>query len=685
MKISYNWLQQYFDKPLPKPKDLADLINSHVFEVESIENIAGQNGSPVDTVFDIKVMPDRAHHALCHKGVAREVKAITGLEIFGKETAVNMPTSSSVPKVTVGVSDSKLCRRYTARRIENIPITESPAWLREKLEAVGARPINSIVDATNYVMLDVGQPLHAFDADKVKGGIVVRLAKKGEKIELLPERVFVVGENGTEGQWVEKERNLELNETDLIIADDEGPIAIAGVKGGKRAEISPTTKNIILESANFSPVSIRRTATRLGIRNDASKRFENEIIPELAKEAMDQVTALILELSGDKPSQIKVGQITDVFSTPTKPWTVSVSSEFISEKIGEDISDNEVISILDEIGCANGLDGSQISRAKGEFFIVPPLDRLDLKIPEDLVDEVLRVRGYDTLPNVLPPKLSAKTTSDIRDDTTFYWSEKVKNILVDLGYSEVMLYSLVSKGFYEIAYPLASDKSALRESIVPKMKESLAANVLNADLLGLDVVRMFEIGKVFPKEGEKTVLCIGVKNVKKSKKKEPEIIKETLVEIEKALGIKIETGKTGASSADNVIEIDFDAVVKTLAGEFKAAGSTTDLNFQALPRDQKYHPFSPYPFITRDIAVLVPNSVIGDGVWKAIKQGIQEAGAEDLLVCDSLFDVFEKDGKVSYAYRLVFQSYKKTLTDEEVNKIMEKIYDEVKERGWVVR
>ena len=176
MKISYNWLQQYFEKPLPKAHDLAELINAHVFEVESIEKFGGNGGAgaKADTVFDIKVLPDRAHYALCHKGIAREVKAITGLEMkpVVTITATDAVTiDKNTTAVQVKVDDKKLCRRYMARRINDIKITDSPAWLREKLEAIGARSINMIVDATNYVMFDIGQPLHAFDADKVKGAI----------------------------------------------------------------------------------------------------------------------------------------------------------------------------------------------------------------------------------------------------------------------------------------------------------------------------------------------------------------------------------------------------------------------------------------------------------------------------------------------------------------------------------
>lgn len=686
MNISYKWLRSYFEKDLPAPAELASFINSHVFEVEGQQEIGD------DVVFDIKVMPDRAHHALCHRGIAREVRALTGIGLISgaeetypstacgtryaalrsdsprpsQDMSLPLSISGTLSSVSVSIRAPKLCRRYVARRIENVKIAESPAWLREKLEAIGARSINTIVDATNFVMYDIGQPLHAFDADKVKGGIVVRLANKGEKIELLPERVLV--EDGGTKQWVEKERVLELKETDLVIADDLGPIAIAGVKGGRRAEISASTKNLILESANFDPVSVRRTSTRLNIRNDSSKRFENEIIPELAIEAMEQLTSLIVELSNN---DILVGKIADEFNAPTKPWTVVVLAGFVGEKIGLDVSHDEFKKILSLFDC------SFIEKGKTEdgamlLEITPPLYRLDLKIPEDFVDEVARVKGYDGLKTILPPKID----SQISDNTAFYWSEKIKNALVESGYSEALLYSLVSKGFFEIEYPLASDKSALRESIAPKMKEALSTNSLNADLLGLDVIKMYEIGKVFPKTGEKLVLCIGVKNVKKSKKKEPEIISETLNDLSDVLGVKFE-----AKPIDGIVEIDLDALIANLP----KSGSASELSFRALPRDQRYAPFSTYPFIVRDIAVFVTENIQAEQVWEAIEKGTIGAGALGLLVRKSLFDVFKKDGKVSYAYRMVFQSKERTLTDDEANKIMESVYGEMKKSGWEVR
>ncbi len=695
MKISYNWLQDYFKEKLPQSSDLAELINAHSFEIELIEKVGE------DTVFDVKVMPDRAHYALCHKGIAREVRAITGMTL----THLNAPAAAPgaachkgricrrvaeenedtswgrggrggtvESKVSVSIQDKNLCYRYMARRIENVKIMESPKWLKDRLEAIGARAINSIVDATNYIMFDMGQPLHAFDADKIKGGIVVRKAKKAEKIELLPESVTV------DGKLVLKDRSLELTENDLVIADDEGPIAIAGVKGGKRAEISNETKNIILESANFNPVSIRRTSTRLNIRNDSSKRFENEIIPELAEEAMDRVTDFILELS----SGSLVGPTTDECNRKTEKRDIVFTPSFIGDKLGESVQKKEIKEILECVDC-------EITERDGEIVATPPLDRLDMAIPEDIADEVARIKGYDAMPSALPSELKEKTPQD----KTFYWSEKVKNILVELGFSEVILYSLAPKGAFDIEYPLASDKAALRESIVPKMQESLKMNALNADLLGLETIKVFEIGKVFPKSGEKTVLTFGVIIAKKKKGVTAEsILKETLNEVWARLSLSTEVGHQYGSAAKNkdggsprsdlgVIELDLDAIANALP----ATGSVVDLDFKPLPKDKKYQPFSPYPFIVRDIALFVPKDESVEKVWKVITSRLDEEKIREprLLSITRFFDAFEKDGKNSFAFRIVLQSMEKTLTDTDANSIMEKIYFEVKRNNWEVR
>ncbi|MFA6297052.1 MAG: phenylalanine--tRNA ligase subunit beta [Candidatus Paceibacterota bacterium] len=623
MATSYKWLQTYFDETLPAPEKLESLFNAHAFEVDGMEK---KND---DTIFDIKVLPDRAHYALCHRGIAGEIQAITGLKL-----KVLPPPSllfGKMEEVKVNVEDSKRCPRYVVQEIKGVTVKESPVWLKERLESVGQRSINALVDIMNFVMLDIGQPMHVFDADKINGSISVRLAQEGEKITTL---------DGKE---------VSLSTSDLVIADDWGILAIAGVKGGKKAEVDENTKNIIIESANFEPTSTRRTSTRLNLRTDASKRFENEITPDLAGEAMEKATALVLELCGGE-----AGNFTDVYPHKAEKWQVETSVDFISSVIGEKISEKDIVDILLLLGC-------EISSDDSNLVVTPPLARLDLKIPEDFADEVGRIRGYENLPSVLPPDIGPTPV-----DKTFYYSEKIKNNLISLGFSEVLLYSLVDKGSFEILKPLAEDKGKLRENIAPKMIESLQKNAVNADLLGLDDIKLFEIGKVFPADGEKTVLCLGVR---KTKKKKGETADTVLKEMLTKLGIEAEI-------KEGIAEIDFD----TFISQFPEPKNISDLNFKILSTDLKYKPFSIYPFMVRDIAVFVPESVKPEEVLDIIT-----TNATDLLVRHTLFDTFQKDGKISYAFRLIFQSYECTLTDDEINTVMNAVSSKMTEKDWEVR
>ncbi|MDB5259569.1 MAG: Phenylalanine--tRNA ligase beta subunit [Candidatus Taylorbacteria bacterium] len=637
MKTSTSWLQTYFEKPIPSAEKLADLFTFHAFEVESSEIVGG------DTVLDVKVLPDRAHYALCHKGIALEVAAITGLaRILPKAAAVN---ESAIP-VSLTV-ETDLCRRYIARMIRDVQVSDSPAWLKEKLEAVGQRSINTIVDATNYVMLDVGQPLHAFDADKVSGGLVIRAARAGEKAETLDGKI------------------VELAADMLVEADAERVLAIAGIKGGKYAQIDSNTKNIIIIAGNFEPTTVRRTSTKIGIRTDASKRFENNLSPEVVADGIAHLSALIAKLSPDA----KFGAAVDHYPKAAQQTKLIVKPQDISNRLGVAISESEMIDILGRLEVAAEKMGDSL-----ELSI--PLYRRDMVIFEDIVEEVGRIYGYDKISLQLPPKPAAAPQAD----KSFYYAEKIKNTLVDLGFSEAYLYTLVAKGDVEIAYPLASDKKALRTNLTEGMQRCLDLNVKNADLLGLDQVKMFEIGTVFSGGREYMSLAIGAQQVKKVKGQKGEnLVADAIMAIEAGLGIKLES-KVQPSPVGATAEFDLGAIIAGLPG----IESYDDLKFGKIP-DIKYQKYSLYPFIVRDIALFTPDSVTEAEVWAEIKKGIADEDSLDLLARHALFDVFKKDGKTSYAFRMVFQSMTETLTNDDVNAIMEKIYFRVKDKGWEVR
>jgi len=283
MLTSLKWLQTYFEQKLPEASRIADLLNFRAFEIDDIK------AWDTDEILDVKVLADRACYALSHRGVAGEISVAGNIQQKVVKTKIVREEIEKKPEIEI--KKPALCPRYIGRRVENVKIGKSPEWLIERLESIGERSINNIVDAANFVMFDIGQPLHAFDADKIKGAIEVRLAKKGEKMTTLDNR------------------ETELDSTVLIIADKEGPLAIGGVKGGKRAEVTDQTKNLILEAANFNASSVRLTSTALGLKTGAAKRFEANLSPFLADEAMAAFSSLIKDLS----QNAKFGPVNDVY------------------------------------------------------------------------------------------------------------------------------------------------------------------------------------------------------------------------------------------------------------------------------------------------------------------------------------------------------------------------------------
>lgn len=632
MLISQKWLQTYFEDALPSPEKLGELLTMHVLELDGLEE-AGD-----DAMLDIKVLADRAHYCLSHRGVAGEVSAITGLSRKTPQKPV-IAIKKDIETPVVNLLDEE-CGRYIIRRVAGITVEESPDWLKERLGTIGQKSINNIVDATNFVMFDMGQPLHAFDADKVKGGITVRKANDGERITTLDGK------------------DVALNSTMLLIADDEGPLAIAGIKGGTRAQVDEQTKNIILEAAYFKPSSTRKTSMKLQIRTDASKRFENGLTPEYASIAMEEVTALILANS----PFAKAGPLVDIYPQPAHKTALSVDLSAINKRLGVEVPKDEAVAILRRLSIEVAEDGNDLT-------LTIPYERLDLAIPEDIVEEIGRLYGYEKIEDRLPPT-GVRPIIDKRN----YYVEKVRDILQSLGFSEVYLYSLVSEGDFEIELPLSEDKKFLRTSLLPGIQKALALNVHNAPLLGMSQIKLFEFGNVFPNDGEVLMLGLGVENASGYKGMKPaeeiKVALEKLLEMfglpSSAIEVKIQENGT--------IEFAFDELVNQLP-EPSREPTPYEIN-----RTTIFQKFSPYPFIARDIAVWVSEDTNVEDIEKIIRETEGK-----LLAHLSVFDEYKKDGRVSYAFRLVFQSHEKTLTNEEVNAITDSIVAKVGEKKWEVR
>ncbi len=658
MIVSYKWLQTYFKEKLPAPAKVAEAFTFGAFEVEVVEEVHGKNGADGnDTTIDLKVLPDRACYALSHRGIAYELSAITGQSSLVFENKIvgeiENEKADSEEKVSVTVIEPSLCQRYCARFIKNVSVGASPEWLQERLTAVGQRSINNIVDVTNFVMLDIGQPLHAFDADKVKGGIVVRLAKEGEVVELLPEKGSTVS------------RSITLQSFDLIIADDEGPIAIAGVKGGIRTAVTATTRNLIIESANFDAVSVRKTSTRLALRNDASKRFENRLSVDFAEQAMKEVSTLIKKVS----TKASLGEITDVFSGQTKQTKISVSKDFISARLGGEFSTEQIEDIFSRLQIAFEKKGNG-------YTLTIPSARLDLNIPEDMVEEVGRIYGY----NKITPKIPEKISGAIPVNHVAYWTEKIKDSLFENGFSEVQTSSFAVSGDIEIQNPLASDKKFLRNNLSENLLLALEQNSKNAPLFGTDEIKIFEVGTVFSSKGEYVALGIGAnitKNIKKKEQMTAEMVNKAFQTLSEVVGKKLEMPKikngTGA-----VAEINLSEIISNLS-------TPTKWDINKFSGSSKYVPFSAYPFMVRDVAVFVPGNVSEKEVSSVIS-----SATSSLMIRLDLFDVFTKkfeggEDKTSYAFHIVFQSYERTLREEEINTIMKNVSDALAAKSWQVR
>lgn len=593
MKISYNWLQRHIEESLPSAEKIGELIHDRAFEVESLENIGD------DTIFDFAVLPDRAHDCLGHAGIAREIAGLLGLT-FISYPLPNLPEKEPNIKVEV---QSDLCRRYIAIEMKGVKVGPSPDWLKDALESVGAKSINNVVDATNLVLYDDGQPIHAFDKDKIDGGIVVRLAHEGEQITTLSQEV------------------KELKNTNLIIADYLGPLAIAGIKGGLSAEVTEDTKNIIIEVANFEPTTVRKTSKHLSLQTDASKRFENEITPEIAYGAARHVVGIIQKVAGGE-----VLGVYDYYPKPEKKKVLSFSLEDITKLLGSSISSKDIEQMLTSYKY-------DFTKENDKYTLIVPASRLDITGAHDIAEEVGRYIGYDRIPTAELPRFGEPNSSEYNNIiNTKIW-------LAQNGFREVMNYTFTKKGDVYIAHGI-KDKSALRSNLSDGLKESYEKNRLNAGLLGLDSIRIFEIGTVFIGEQEQ---------------------------------IHVATCDKG------VFE---ELPLKEFIEKYKIDTSTS-FNFQ-LSTFNSFKPWSMYPYITRDIAVWC------DGVEAQTK-------LEDMVTKFSktycvrepvLFDRFEKpastpggEGRTSVAYRLVFQSYEKTLTEAEVEGWFSELVEEIKKDG----
>jgi len=688
MIFSYNWLQSFFDKRLPNPKKLGELLTLHSFEVQKIEKKEN------DWVLDIDVTPNRVD-CFSHLGIANECGAILNSKLKTQKSKPQPKTKNLDIKnfITIEVKSKTDCPRYTGKVILGVKVKPSPKWLKERLISCGVLPINNIVDATNYVMLELGQPLHAFDLDKIKGEnaksqipnnvkkIIIRRARKGEKIEALDDKTYI------------------LNENILVIADKEGPIAIAGIKGGKKAQISEETQNIFIESANFDPILIRKGQRELKLKTDASLRFEHGLDPNMTEMALLRVTSLIQEIAGGK---VLAGEV-DYYPQKVKPWTVNLNIKKLQKVLGIEIPPNKVLEILKRLGL-------EIKKRKKDIIVVGiPTIRKDLQIEEDLIEEIGRIYGYQHIPPIVP-----KTVLRLPEkEDALVWVSKVRRILKELGFVEVYNYSFVSEKdkqklnlvkLIELENPVSDEFKYLRPSLLINLIKNIQENQKN-----FKQFKLFEIGKIFYQQKEKLFEKRMLSGVIFGEKEGFYLIKgivDSLLEqfgisdvfydeyqptpedslcsfwhIRKSAEIKVSNKKIGFLGE----------ISKKVASlyEIKSEICAFDIDFDKLAKlafeEQEYLPISKYPAAVRDIAILTPlDTKVAD-----VMNIIYGAGGRLLKDID-LFDIYMgeeiPEGKKNLAFHLIFQSDKKTLSSEEVDRLLNKIIQAIEENPeWEVR
>ena len=629
-----------------------------------------------DTVFEFDLTPNRSD-ALSMLGVAYEVGAILSEEVKYPEVTYNESTEKAEDVLKLRIEAKEENPMYVAKVVKNVKVAESPLWLQNRLMASGIRPHNNVVDITNFVLMEYGQPLHAFDYDRLgTGEIVVRLAEEGEKITTLDDT----------------ERTLKSHH--LVVTNGTEPVAIAGVMGGLNSEVHDGTTTVVIESAYFAPATVRKTSKEHGLHSDASTRFEKGVDPERVILAVERAAQLMAELAG---GEVLKGSV--IFDELDKtPIQITISPDYINNRLGMKISLEEMLSILERLKFPT-------EAVNGKLVIDAPTRRQDIRIKEDVIEEIARMYGYDHIPMTLP------ITESNPGGLTSYQEKRrtVKSFLEGAGLYESLTYSLTSEKeaqtyaletapVTKLLMPISEERSVLRQSIIPNLLEATTYNVARRN----ESVGLYEISSVFldeeedglPKEIAHVAAVITGKWVDHAWQAETkpvdffvlkgivEGMMDTLglekeVTFEKAVLDGMHPGRT-ANIYHNNERIGFIGQIHPTEQNKRDLKDTyvMEMNLDKIlsieTEELLYTPVPRHPSISRDIALVVPSETSA-GTLKAV---IQRAGGE-LLADVKLFDLYEGDnvesGTKSVAFSLTYRDPVRTLTDEEVVKAHEKV------------
>lgn len=645
-----------------------------------LEEVFGEN----DHILEIKVLPDRAHDAVSHVGLAREVAALAGAKIEYDYEGLKL-SKKKTSNLKIVLENKELCSRYIAAKLDNVTIGKSPQWISQRLEKSGIRSINNVVDVTNYVMLELGQPMHAFDFGEIATGltaeIIVRSAKEGEQITLLDGSV------------------KKLSQADILITNKSAALALAGVMGGKNSGVSEKTTSIVFESATFNSTAIRKTKNKFALNTDAAVRFEKGLDQNLAEKAMVRAIEILTHIT-----DAKLDGIMDEYAVVLKPWTIKLDLAYLNSLLGENVP----VKVSEKILISLGFEVK--NTGKGLNVTVPTF-RLDVQTPEDLIEEIGRIYGYE---KIKATAQLARVQSPVANEKRIF-VRKIKNILVGQRFSEVYNYAFYSKKDAEFAKlqtlehleleaPGNLEQTILRVSLIPNLLKNV-----REDLKHTKEMHLFEIGKVFLPinevlPNEKNMLGAVVALEKKTNKKnqQNELRQTPFFEIKSSVDDLL--NKLGIT---NQTYVPFEEASQQIAGSFCHQGRSAEIRIPASKRaigfigevsplvlrdfdienrvaffeldlellreisnsQSQFKSIPKFPNVMRDVAMIVSAGKRVADILAVIRS---EGG--ELVVDVDLFDIFDfADGTSSYAFHIVLNGQERTLTSQEVDEIIEKI------------
>ncbi|MEX0623871.1 phenylalanine--tRNA ligase subunit beta [Saccharospirillum sp.] len=631
-----------------------------------------------DLNIEIDLTPNRAD-CLSIAGLAREVAVLNDLTVTAP--AIEPVAATHQDTFPVSLEDPVGCPRYVSRVLNNVNVAaESPLWMVERLRRSGIRSIDPVVDVTNYVMLELGQPLHGFDLDRLKGGIVVRRAQDNETLELLDGQILTLAENV------------------LLITDAAGPLAMAGVMGGEQSGVSPETRRVFLESAFFAPIEIAGRARSFGLHTDASHRFERGVDPALQEVAVERATRLLMDICGAEPGPIQVHEVT---ANVPEAAVISLSADHVKSALGLEISRDEIDRILTGLGFVLN------ETAPGTWQVAAPSWRFDMAIEADLVEEIARIYGYNRLP-VTQPKAALGPRGKPEQRVT---TAAVADRLAALGYQEAITYSFVEPALQqamfpkeagiELANPISADMAVMRVSLWPGLVKALTHNLKRQQ----DRVRLFETGlrfRVTAKGTEQIAMVSGIatgSRLPEAWYENGELLDffdvkgdvEQVLALVKGVEFDFLPGRHSALHPGQSARIErngklvgyIGALHPSLARQFDIKQPTFlfELRLDRIAKTQlpAFTALSRYPGSTRDLAVVVDEETpVAD-----LMNSVREIAGEDLESL-TLFDIYRGKGidsqRKSVALGLTWQNPSRTLTDEEVNSLMDSIINTLQTR-----